>query len=410
MKAAAAAIAALILALGGHAQAADQNAEGKTFGKSQLNKIMDSVSDQNAKDAPLYNSNPPQKSSYGAASLFDVGSGRISSCRTSTGSGNRIADQECEAVNFLAKNPENRVRFNLNPSDPAVLASRGHANSAAGMLDMVSGGQACTDRTTTTPAERTSDSCAEYVPIEDKSCTVGQRVDVNADSNFQCDVTYKAYETLTCERRLTVSCEAPAGNCAAGGLKPGSAVVTDGTGEVKWDGTHLILSNTHNRANVVTSATVAFEIDDVSRMTTFLVDSLRSDNWVAVRINGTMVGVHSRYFGGSYWKNTSTFEVREVTTCQEVEVGQQCWQETLVVFGPRANDSGPPETGTNVTSNPGVNLLPYLVSGRNTLIAYNVNGGGPGGFNLQILANQKCATTCTDAWTDNCGALRARAQ
>lgn len=410
MRTAFAAVAALILGFGCQAHAADQNAEGKTFGKSQLNKIMDSMSDQNAKDAPLYNANPPQKSSYGAASLFDVGSGRINSCRTSTGTGSRIADQECEAVNFLAKNPENRVRFNLNPSDPAVLASRGHANSAAGMLDLVSGGQACTDRTTTTPAERTSETCAEYVPVEEKSCTVGQRVDVNADSNFQCDVTYKAYETLKCERRLTVSCEAPAGNCAAGGLRPGSAVVTDGTGDVKWDGTHLTLSNKHNRTNVTTSATVAFEIDDVSRMTTFMVDSLTSDNWVAIRINGTMVGVHSRHFGGNFWRYTNTFEVRQVTSCIELESGPQCGTETQVVYGPGPNDYGPPETRTFAVSNPAVNLLPYLVNGRNTLIAYNVNGGNVAEVNVQILANQRCPTTCTDGWTDNCGALRARAQ
>lgn len=197
-------VLALVGAFGGAVWAGDYNADGKDFGKGQLDKIKSSVSDKNAKDAPHYTNNPPQKSNYGATSLLNVGKGRITSCKTSPSSGNAVADQECEAVNFLAGN--SRAHFDLTLTDPAVLAGRVIAGDAANLADQITGGANCTDKTTTTPPEKSIETCAEYLPVEDKQCSMGWTVDVNADSNFQCDQTYKATEFLTCQRTLNVAC------------------------------------------------------------------------------------------------------------------------------------------------------------------------------------------------------------
>ncbi|ABM97157.1 hypothetical protein [Methylibium petroleiphilum] len=197
-------VLALVGAFGGAAWAGDYNADGKTFGKGQLDKIKSSVSDKNAKDAPHYTNDPPQKASYGATSLLNVGKGRITSCKTSSKTGNAVADQECEAVNFLAGNP--RAHFDLTPNDPAVIAGRVIAGNAAGLADQITGGQNCTDKTTTTPPEKSIETCAEYLPVEQKECSMGWNVDVNADSNFQCDQTYKSTEYLFCQRTLHVAC------------------------------------------------------------------------------------------------------------------------------------------------------------------------------------------------------------
>lgn len=444
MKAAiAAAVASLSLALCGLAQA-DQNDEGKTFGKSQLTKLKNGVSSKNAKDAPLYNINPPQKSSYGAASLFEVGAGRINTCRTAAGTGNKIADQECEAVNFIAKNPENRVRFDLSPSDPAVIASRGHANNAGGMLDQITGGQECVDKTTTTPAEHAIESCVEYLPIEDKSCTIGQQVDVDADSNFQCEVTYQALERVTCQKRLTVTCASPPG-CNLGGVvgtpegdmqvktseaEDGSLNIEFGVlGDRYWSGDEVV-GKAYDR-------TMTVELADKSLVQLFKLTRARWDDWLLVSVNGTVVFVGPK--GGDRLEQvqqyTGTYRQADGITCtysaddggaryecrqadySVVAVHNTCslsagvWncdrrsmiQTSSTKFWPVAELNGGGD------SNPNIDLRPYLKTGSNVIFTRTIVGGGGDAylvFNTQV----QCPTVCKDVWDDQCVDYRARTQ
>ncbi|MBG6082990.1 hypothetical protein [Rubrivivax gelatinosus] len=205
MKNLTALVAALTMAMGASAQTAGRNynQEGKEFGKGQLDPSYNRAATTDPKTVPYYNENPPQKKSYGATSLFDVGTARINSCKGESPSSDRMANQECEAVNFLSKNP--RAHFELSANDPAIIAARDAINNAGKYADSVNQ-TACTTKTTETPAETAQRVCAEYLAVDQTQCSVGWTIQRDDDSNFQCDQTYKATEILTCDSSATVTC------------------------------------------------------------------------------------------------------------------------------------------------------------------------------------------------------------
>lgn len=203
MKQLAVAIAVMAVATGVGAQTRNYNQEGKAFGQSNLGTSYNRATTTDPKTVPYYNENPQQKQSYGAPNLFDVGFARIESCKTEAPGTDRMANQECQAVNFLAKNP--RARFQLTPNDPAIVAARNAINNAGKYADSVYQ-NACTTKTTRVPEERALRGCAEYLAIEDAQCTEGWVVYRDDDSNFQCEQTYKAVEILTCEKTLYSTC------------------------------------------------------------------------------------------------------------------------------------------------------------------------------------------------------------
>lgn len=399
-------IAVLLAILGafGSACANDFNADGKNFGKGQLNKIKTSVSDKNAKEVPHYTDNPPQKASYGASSLLNVGTGRITSCKTASPTGDAIADQECEAVNFLAGNP--RAHFDLTPNDPAIIAGRVIAGDAANLAEQITGGANCVEKTTTTPAEKSVETCAEYLPVEDKQCTMGWKVDVNADSNFQCEQTYKALETQKCSKRLQVTCAPMADGCDNGGIVPGS---TQGDMKVAFgpvgNGTYALdfgtIGNDYWPGNgTVYDRSLSYTIADVAKVTQFRLVQATFDDWIRVIVNGHLVYVGP--YGGD-----------------RLEVFQDCWENPeggsggfcipMVRYGPASNQVGMAELKTSWVQTLDIDLKPYLVNGTN-VIQTRVVVAGNGEGAIRINARMMCPASCTDTIVNECSTLEARAK
>ncbi|MQT92696.1 hypothetical protein [Pseudomonas helleri] len=197
---------------------ADAHSDGLALGKSNLNKLSSKVNNANAQGMPHYTNNPPQSQNFGSSSLFDVGATRINTCKTAVAGSDKVSNQECDAVNFLAKNPENRTKFPIDPHDPIIKGIGDTINNAKGG-DV---NQACTTKTTTTPNLYATEVCNEFYLSEPKLCTMGQVVEVTANANFLCNVTKNALEYKNCDNALIVSCSPPVDGCDNGGIIPGS--------------------------------------------------------------------------------------------------------------------------------------------------------------------------------------------
>lgn len=156
---------------------AEAVAEGQSFGKSTLpssnTKLTPSGSNVNnskttSSTTPLYNANQPKGTNYTSGiGLFAQGTGAISTCKNYVPTGDRVADQECAGVNFLAKNPI-QTKFVIQPNDPSLLAAQ------QAVLDAKDGslpGSQCVIKTVvTSPAVYSVQTCAQAAITDNVAC------------------------------------------------------------------------------------------------------------------------------------------------------------------------------------------------------------------------------------------------
>ncbi|WP_234830843.1 hypothetical protein [Pseudomonas savastanoi] len=371
--------------------AADPHADGLAVGKSNLNKLSSKVNNTNAQGMPHYTNNPPQSQNFGSSSLFNVGTTRISTCKTAVAGSDKVANQECDAVNFLAKNPQDKVKFPVNPNDPIIKGIGDTINNATGG----SVTEQCTTKTTTTPNIYATEVCNEFNLSELKSCTMGQVVNVDAKANFQCNITKNRLEQYTCDAYLSVACQPPVPGCVGGGIKTGTASLSNGSYTYTLIGDDLTIINNVTAVNQITSADFNFTIEGLDRVTDFYINGVHSDNYVGVSVNGHFLGVHARIFGG--WNAGADRLVQDFN-----------YSPPHARWGPNPGDHNAAEIGTNLFTSVYSDLRPYLREGTNVITVNVLNGKGPGYGKVYITAHQLCPPPCTETWTDQCQSFQQR--
>ncbi len=181
---------------------------GKAFGKGRNAAVSQGVTTGKAQAVvPGYNTNPPETTNYGLSDLVSPRQAKISGCASASLDPKVRSDQECIAVNFTQRAPSQRPQIVIDPaanqmvtraetvlSDPAAYA---------GQLDGTFSD--CQTRTTTTPAQYTTETCTSMREIEVQQCTMGRVVNIDADANFQCDQTINAYAELSCKKKTGIS-------------------------------------------------------------------------------------------------------------------------------------------------------------------------------------------------------------
>jgi hypothetical protein len=187
--------------------------DAKSFASGKTQGVFDNVTSGAAQDkVPKYGTNPQETQYFqgGQGQLSGPGIGKMQSCGSYTPGSDRIANQECEAVNFLARNPQVRPQFNITKNDPMIIGAknaRSNAESFFQSLGMGGGGTStqCTQRTETTPAQYTTETCSSIQEVGTQQCTMGRAINIDADANFQCEQTINAYESLKCRRGSSVT-------------------------------------------------------------------------------------------------------------------------------------------------------------------------------------------------------------
>ncbi|MCE1021185.1 hypothetical protein LU640_26860 [Pseudomonas monteilii] len=361
---------------------ADPHSEGTELGKSNLSKLSSNVTSSNAKAMPFYTDTPSQSSQFGSTSLFNVGTARINSCKTEPDGTDQIANQECDAVNFLAKNPYERVKVDVDENDP-IISGIGEIINNAKPGDIT---ENCGTKTTTTPDIYSTEVCNIYNLSEEKYCSMGQVVDVDAKANFQCNVTHNAVERVACDKYLTMVCEPPIVGCDNGGIVPGS---TQADMYTSWtlansNGTYALqfgsIGDNYWKAGMY-DRSLEFKVKDPNQLSEFVLASISFDDYIIIKLNGNFI--YSGPVGGTSLEIVNG----------KVDVGDGVLRRL--------------DLERNNTVKPNINLVPYLVSGTNRLETRTAVGG-TGETYITINARMLCNGPCTEKWTDQCSALNAR--
>lgn len=178
-----------------------------------------------------YSPTAPQASYFvgGNGNTSAPAASKITVCQTGPTNPDAFRQQDCTAVNLMVHNPQNRPQFTLSPTNPNVVASRiieanpgtlaarslGYANPSA-----IGAFTGCTNRTVTTPATYTTEICDEYGAGLTNWCALGTSINVNPNTNYQCNQTNNAFQTQTCSK-TTIPVVTPTPYCDVAGSATG---------------------------------------------------------------------------------------------------------------------------------------------------------------------------------------------
>lgn len=183
--------------------------QGKALGNSSIQGTFNSINSGNVQDKiPAYGTSPAETQFYqgGQGELSGPGISKMQNCATATPDSDPIKRQECEAVNFLARNPQIRPQFNIDRNDPMFAKARDIGRNAENIFQSmgINGGTGsstqCTTKTETTPAQYTTETCSSFKEVGEQQCTMGRVVNIDTDTNFQCEQTVKSYEQAKCRK------------------------------------------------------------------------------------------------------------------------------------------------------------------------------------------------------------------
>lgn len=402
------AVAILMLFWAG-AALADQNGafqDGKSLGSSVNQSAFSGINSGAASDKiPGYGTNPSETQFFqgGQGQLSGPGVAKMQYCATATPDSDPIKRQECEAVNFLARNPQARPQFTITRNDPMMLAAeyaRDNAEDIMAQFGMNQQGSQsqCTTRTDTTPAVYETATCSVAREFVANQCVYGREVVIDADANYQCDQTVNAYETFKCRRSSSVTCTGGGDGCDQGGIVPNSwagdmatSWFPDGAGNyILQFGT--IANNYWRGYGAIYDRTLTFDIRDVDLITKFSLTRATFDDWLLVKVNGTVVYVGP--YGGDRLE-VSTSCLSDIGCITSVQYCATCFDW--------------PELSTSWNFALNIDLKPYLREGSNTIFTRTVVGGY-GESAIQITTRQRCPLNCSVSTNNQCAALEARAQ
>lgn len=375
---------------------------------------------------PKYNTNPPQTSVYGngRSLIGGAGSAKQSECQ-SYKAGSAYEQQECNAVNFLTKNPGQRPKFVIDKKNDPLIVGSGQIIKNPGAVPG-SGTSACHIEQTTVPGTFISETCTET----------------------------QSLETLQCNRVLVVSCPEPPDGCDQGGIVSNSyagdmavSFTPDGNGNYMLQfGT--IADNYWSGWGATFDRTLTFTVKDMSLITLFKLTRAAFDDWILVSVNGTVayVGPYGGDRlevvnrgtttteasprqcqqtvddggGGTGWQCFDAVPSGDGYTAQNVSNYQSCTAtaEGYSCFAPDANNGlvqygensyGQPELFTSWNQSVEVDVLPLLKEGKNTIFVRTIVAGNGEGAAV-FTTRQRCPKTCSDTWDESqCDPLKARA-
>lgn len=202
-------ILAFLVSLSGHADQ-DQTFEAASeLARTNVRGAFDGISGASAEGVvPKYGVVPPEAQYFqgGRGNTQDHGVAKIQSCANYSPGQDKIANQECEVVNFLARNPDIRPQFDLGNKDPMISNNRDKRERAQDVFETLGVNNAtsdCTTSTETNPAKYATKSCVSIHGVETHQCLLGREIDIDADANFECEKTISAFTSET--RALSVT-------------------------------------------------------------------------------------------------------------------------------------------------------------------------------------------------------------
>ena len=150
---------------------------GKTTAKGTVNTTS------GQQNVPNYNAAAPESSYYGGArgALSSAATSKITNCQTQVAA-NAMSQQECDAINFLARNSVTRPVVRVDKNDPIVTSSALVINNPGNVSN--SSGQVCRTVTQNNPGEYTYESCTTAQQTDYSDCL--NDLFINIKWNYTC--------------------------------------------------------------------------------------------------------------------------------------------------------------------------------------------------------------------------------
>lgn len=163
-----------------------------------------------------YSNTAPETALFmgGNGDTFTAGTAKITACQTGAANPDAFRQQNCDAINFMAKNPSTRPQFTISPTDTNIAASKAIEKNASTLAEKslgfvnpnaVGSFTGCASKTTTTPPTYGIEVCYDAATATSQMCTIGRTVVVNANTDYQCNKTANVYGTQTCSRTAVVT-------------------------------------------------------------------------------------------------------------------------------------------------------------------------------------------------------------
>ncbi len=165
--------------------------------------------------------NPTYYNSSGNApesALFQGGNGqpaagglaKVNNCQTGVPNPDNFLQQNCDAINFMVKNPATRPHISLPPSlfAPSKAIMTNAPALAAGSLGVTNpsaagGFTGCTNQTVT--PSPTLETCSEFTGTVAQQCTFGRVGLADKFTEYQGDKTNDIYLPQSCDKTVNVS-------------------------------------------------------------------------------------------------------------------------------------------------------------------------------------------------------------
>jgi hypothetical protein len=215
-------------------------AEGKALGAGSIDSAFQGIGNgTGAATVPGFGQRTPQSQVFqaGQGQLSGSGTAKIIDCASQAPDVDSYRRQECDAVNFVARNPAVRPAFSIDrANDPLISRARAIArNPTMGATGIAAGNPAeqCRVVTETQPASFSRETCNDYRPVSSSfcstarqisvdqhhryqcveqmqsvsnaSCVIGQQIAVDTRYRYQCNQTVQGYESLSCRRGVSVT-------------------------------------------------------------------------------------------------------------------------------------------------------------------------------------------------------------
>lgn len=144
---------------------------GQQAGRSGMNAAAGAVSTQSGQqNLPYYGTSAPQSGLYGngQGAIGAAGSQKQIDCQTAQ-SGDAFNQQECDAVNFMTRNPTDRQKFKIDGTkDPLMTGSKSIIANPGPQAGTST--QQCHIETTKVPGKTTTETCTETETLGPQSC------------------------------------------------------------------------------------------------------------------------------------------------------------------------------------------------------------------------------------------------
>lgn len=319
-----------------------------------------------SKNLPHYATKAPETTHFqdGRHLISGAGTQKQTGCQSERAV-NAFQQQECDAVNFLSKNPSQRPRFTLDKKNDLILTGSQRIINDPGHIPGTHN-QQCRVEKIKHPATFTTETCTETMTLAN----------------------------LSCSRVLRVACDPERDGCDQGGIVPNSwagdmstSFTPDGTGNYTLQfGT--IADNYWSGWGAVYDRTLTFELRDVGLISKFVLTRVAYDDWLLIKINGTIVYVGP--YGGDRLGMWVQHYKRVVRYCES------CFSH--------------PELSTSWNISLNLDIKPHLKNGSNTLFMRTIVAGKGEGA-IQITTRQQCPRNCYDQWdSSQCAPLEARSR